>query len=77
MRGTIELSLDHVYGNKVHRAYRDDQLIEERRELLQAWQDYCDCSSADVVRLPMRESTVNNIRGLGSNSPGEMASPSN
>src|SRR5262249_4719581 len=32
----IELSLDHAYGNKIHRAYRDDQLIEERRELLQA-----------------------------------------
>jgi integrase len=46
----IELSLDHAYGNKVHRAYRDDQLVEERRELLQAWQDYCDGSSADVIR---------------------------
>lgn len=54
----IELSLDHAYGNKVHRVYRDDQLVEERRELLQAWQNYCDGSSADVVRLPVRKSKV-------------------
>jgi integrase len=54
----IELSLDHAYGNKIHRAYRDDQLVEERRELLQAWQNYCDGSSADVISLPTRESKV-------------------
>jgi len=55
----VELSLDHAYGNKVHRAYRDDQLVEERRELLQAWQDYCDRgSSVDVIRLPIGESKV-------------------
>jgi integrase len=54
----IELSLDHAYGNKIHRTYRDDQLVEERRELLQAWQNYCDGSSAEVVRLPIREFKV-------------------
>jgi integrase len=54
----IELSLDHAYGNKIHRTYRDDQLVEERRELLQAWQNYCDGSAAEVVRLPIRKSKV-------------------
>jgi len=54
----IELSLDHAYGNEIHRTYRDDQLVEERRELLQAWQNYCDGSSAEVIRLPIRESKV-------------------
>jgi integrase len=54
----IELSLDHAYGNKIHRAYRDDQLVEERRELLQAWQNYCDGSSAEVIILPIRKSKV-------------------
>jgi len=54
----IELSLDHVYGNKIHRTYRDDQLVEERRELLQAWQNYCDGSSAEIVELPLRKSKV-------------------
>jgi hypothetical protein len=54
----IELSLDHAYGNKIHRTYRDDQLVEERRELLQAWQNYCDGLSAEIVRLPIRKSKV-------------------
>jgi integrase len=54
----IELSLDHAYGNTIHRTYRDDQLVEERRELLQAWQNYCDGSSAEVVTLPIRRSKV-------------------
>jgi hypothetical protein len=40
------------YGNKVHRTYRDDRLVEERRELLQAWSDYCNGRSADITRLP-------------------------
>jgi integrase len=57
----IELSLDHAYGNKIHRTYRDDQLVEERRELLQAWQNYCDGSSADVVTLPLRRSKVSAV----------------
>ena len=54
----IELSLDHAYGNKIHRTYRDDQLVEERRELLQAWQNYLDGLSAEVVSLPIRKSKV-------------------
>ena len=48
----IELSLDHAYGNQVHRAYRDERLVEERRELLQAWSDYCNGRTADIIRLP-------------------------
>lgn len=54
----IELSLDHAYGNKIHRTYRDDQLVEERRELLQAWQNYLDGLPPEVVRLPLRRSKV-------------------
>jgi hypothetical protein len=50
----IELSLDHAYGTRISRVYRDEQLVEERRELLQAWADYCDGSSADVIKLPVR-----------------------
>jgi integrase len=50
----IELSLDHAYGTQISRVYRDEQLVEERRELLQAWSDYCDGTTADVIRLPVR-----------------------
>ena len=28
------------------------------RELLQAWENYCDGSSAEVLRLPIRKSKV-------------------
>jgi len=55
----IELSLDHAYGSKVERDYRDEQLVEERRELLQSWQNYLDGSSAEVISLPIREPKVN------------------
>jgi integrase len=51
----IELCLDHAYGNKIHRIYRDEQLVEERRELLHAWANYCAGESAGVIRLPVRK----------------------
>jgi integrase len=46
----IELCLDHAYGNKVQRAYRRGQLVEERRELLEVWSNYCAGRSADIIR---------------------------
>ena len=54
----IELSLDHAYGTRISRVYRDEQLVEERRELLQAWADYCDGSSPDVIKRPVRKRKV-------------------
>lgn len=36
-----ELQLCHKYGNKIQRAYDRQPLIEERREMMQAWADYC------------------------------------
>ena len=36
-----ELQLCHKYGSKVQRAYDRQPLIEERREMMQAWADYC------------------------------------
>lgn len=50
----IELSLDHAYGTQIQRVYRDEQLVEERRELMQAWSNYCAGTSADVIPLPIR-----------------------
>ena len=49
----IELSLDHAYGSKIQRIYQDDQLVERRRELLNAWADYCDGSPVEIIRLPV------------------------
>jgi integrase len=38
----LKFSLDHVYGTQVDRAYTDTTILEERRELMQDWADFCD-----------------------------------
>jgi integrase len=40
-RDLAELSLAHVTGSAVERAYRRDTLIEQRREIMDAWAAYC------------------------------------
>ena len=39
---TIELSLAHTIGTTVSQAYFRTDLLDERRELMQAWSDYLD-----------------------------------
>ena len=39
-REICELSLGHVAGSQVERAYMRSDLLEKRRELMQAWSDY-------------------------------------
>jgi integrase len=51
----IELSLDHAYGSQIERVYQDDQLVERRREMLEAWADFCNGSPAEIIRLPMHK----------------------
>lgn len=36
-----EIQLCHKYGTKVQRAYDRENMLEERREMMQAWIDYC------------------------------------
>jgi integrase len=50
----IERSLDHAYGSQIERVYQDDQLVERRCEMLEAWADYCNGSPAEIIRLPVR-----------------------
>ncbi len=38
----IELCLSHTVGNQVEQAYNHAELLQERRELMQRWADYCD-----------------------------------
>jgi integrase len=40
-RELAELCLAHVVGSKVERAYRRDPLVEQRREIMDAWAEYC------------------------------------
>ena len=41
-REAIEMSLAHIVGGRVERAYFRSDLLEQRRRLLQAWADYVD-----------------------------------
>jgi hypothetical protein len=48
-REIAELSLAHLVGNAVERAYRPSDLLEKRRELLTAWADFCGSACAPSV----------------------------
>ncbi|MGE0106499.1 MAG: tyrosine-type recombinase/integrase [Thiomonas sp.] len=49
----VEMALAHTIANQVEAAYRRGDLLEKRRELMQAWADYLDKlkAGADVVKL--------------------------
>jgi hypothetical protein len=40
-RDLAELSLSHVVGSQVERAYRRSALVEQRRKIMDAWAAYC------------------------------------
>lgn len=52
-REVVEEALAHQVGSEVERAYRRGDAIEKRRQLMQAWADYCSALKADNV-LPLR-----------------------
>jgi integrase len=41
-RDLAEMSLAHVVGSAVERAYRRNPLVEQRRTIMDAWAEYCD-----------------------------------
>lgn len=41
-REVVELCLSHVQGDPLERAYQRGDIIEKRRQLMQAWADYCE-----------------------------------
>jgi integrase len=46
-----EQALAHVTGNAVEQAYQRSDVLEKRRELMQAWADHCNRQSAEVIAL--------------------------
>jgi integrase len=46
-----ELALAHVIGNEAEAAYRRGSLFEKRRQLMDAWADYCDGTTGRVIPL--------------------------
>lgn len=49
-----ELALAHINSDETRAAYARDELLEERRELMQAWGDYCTLAAANVVGMRAR-----------------------
>jgi len=55
-RDIAELALAHAVGDKVERAYRRGKALERRRELMEAWADYCDGGRGANV-IPLRKAS--------------------
>lgn len=53
-RDVAEQALAHRVGDETERAYRRSDALEKRRELMQAWGDYCDAKT-NVVILAARQ----------------------
>ncbi|WP_328805080.1 tyrosine-type recombinase/integrase [Stappia albiluteola] len=51
-RDVCEMALAHTIPNKAEAAYRRGDLLEKRRELMEAWANFCEAASDNVV--PMR-----------------------
>jgi len=50
-----DMALAHVIGDDVEAAYRRGELLQKRRVLMAAWENYCDGAASDnVVRLDGR-----------------------
>jgi integrase len=45
----VEQAMGHQVGGKVERAYRRTDVIEKRRQLMDAWARHCDGGAVDNV----------------------------
>jgi integrase len=50
-RELAEVALSHTVGDETERAYQRGELLERRRELMQAWDDYCFGRSASIIPM--------------------------
>ena len=53
-REIAELCLAHEVGSAVERAYRRSDLLDKRRDLVDAWARFCCPRSADVIAIGTR-----------------------
>jgi integrase len=47
----VEQAMGHQVGNQVERAYRRTDLLEKRRELMDAWTRHCEPRGADWAKI--------------------------
>ena len=50
-RELAEAALGHTIGDKAEQAYRRDDALERRRQLMQQWANYCTDNGAEIIRL--------------------------
>lgn len=50
-REIAEAALAHTVGNQTERAYRRLSALEKRRELMDAWANYCEPKAANVIAM--------------------------
>jgi integrase len=51
-REVVETALAHAVGNEVERAYRRSDALAKRRELMEAWANYCDPTrTAKILKM--------------------------
>jgi integrase len=53
-REVAEAALAHVGGDQTERAYRRGDALEKRRELMEAWANYCEPKTGNVVSIARR-----------------------
>jgi integrase len=50
-REIAEAALAHTIGNATERAYRRGSALEKRRELMDAWANYCEPKADNVIAM--------------------------
>jgi integrase len=53
-REVAEMALAHKVGDAVERAYWRDDLLDKRRDLMEAWAVYCQRTPSEVISLAQR-----------------------
>lgn len=53
-REVAEAALAHVAGDQTERAYRRGDALEKRRKLMEAWENYCEPKTDNVISIPNR-----------------------
>ena len=54
-REVAETALAHISGDRVELAYRRSDLFEKRREMMNAWADYC------LAKQPSKDRTAKKV----------------
>lgn len=57
-RELAETALAHVIGDKSEQAYRRSDALEKRRQMMDAWANWCDPNQSNVVLLPASKAKI-------------------